>query len=64
MTGAEKSTSIRRRIGNIPWYQLHEEIKKDSTMIAYTLKYIVTNNILIDLDLLNDFIYGYSREGE
>lgn len=63
MTEAEKSTSIGR-IGNIPWYKLHVGIKKDSTMTDYTLKYILTNNILIDLDLLNVFIYGYSREGE
>lgn len=40
------------------------EIKRANTMFTYTLKYILANNVLIDLSLWNFFIYGNSRKGE
>lgn len=52
MTGADKSTSIRSRIGNIVGYKLHKEIKRSKTMFTYILKYILANNVLIECFLL------------
>lgn len=62
MAGPEKSTSMRSRIGNNSLMQIAWRDQRANTMFTYTLKCILAKNVLIDLRLLNVFIYGYSRK--